>query len=244
MRFRVIVGSLVLVLYACAAPKPAPTLNLYYSPTVRAQGNNITILLTRPSYTGSQQLSVSTNKEIGPDDTIPAIYTNDYSVRLQNAIQTDLEKILIAKGFMLARSSDPWSDSTSSDMSKIDFTIFTIIDFGPQVSNYQRVLHFPTGSVVVMNEGTVAFTGSLIIKFVDPLTKKTIIAKTVTMASLDADNPIEYEDLTDAENKATELINKFYPRLLTKIEKSISTDELLAALTDIKTHKDKTQSAP
>jgi hypothetical protein len=241
---RLAVVSLVFVLYACAAPISTPSLNLLYTPTTRALGNNISIMLATPSYTGSPQQGDDANKEIGPDDTIPVIYVRDYLMRLQNSMQTDLEKIFIAKGFILARPSDSLGDIPSSDKQKNDLDVITTFDFGPQVTNYQKVLHYPTGNVVVMNEGTLALTGTLTMTYAEPLTKRAVIVKKFDMTSLSADIPIEYQDQTDAENKFTERINIYYPRLMAKIEKSINAEEILMALKNIRMLKEKGQPAP
>jgi len=241
---RLLIIPLMIVFYACATPKAAPSLSLQYTSTSRSQGNNIALMMTTPSYTGSPQVRYDANKEIGPDDTIPYIYASDYSGRLQNFIQQDLEKIFIAKGYTLARRSDVPPENPSPDRQKIDLLVITTFDFGPDIINSQRVLRYPTGSTLIMNEGTLALTGGITITFADPLTKKAIIVKKVDMASINADIPIEYEDQTDAEYKFTELINKIYPRLLGKIEKSINTEEILAGLNNFKILREKSQPIP
>jgi hypothetical protein len=250
MWFRLVAAALLLVLPACVAPQPAPTLDLRYAPNVPALAkNNITIAVLEPSYRATQQPNAAVEEtemetEIGPADTIPYKYNTDYVPRLQNSLQADLEKLFIAKGFIVSKASGSFVDKSTSDGQKADLVVAASFDLGPLVTNNQKIIRYPTGTVRVVNEGVVELKGSLTIELVEPASKQKLVTKKIDVASLNANTPMEYEDQKEAEEKFLVLLNKVYSRMMAKLEKSIKADELQAAINTTRRLKEKNQPAP
>ena len=61
-----------------------------------------------------------------------------------------------------------------------------------------------------------------------------VMTKTVDVASLNSNSPVEYQNQTEASYGFIELLNKVYPRLMAQVEKSINAHDLQTALKKMK----------
>lgn len=242
VRSSFILTTVALIVTGCVGPKAAPTLNLNYTPSTQQQLSNTIIVATvLPRFTGVQKLNDDSTKEIGPDETIPQLYKNRYAAHLQNSLQADLEKILKVKGFTVIGAS--MEEMPRAEKQKADFIAVISFDFMPEVNNFQKVMRYPTGTVRIMNEGSLRFVGTLVLEFREPLSNETLFAHKIDVGSFGANTPREYEDDKGAEEKFTELLNEIYPRIMTKLEKSMQPREFEAALPASKRLKEKHQPA-
>lgn len=231
MRLQLITAVLVFILPACMAPVPAPTLDLKYAPTGQAApASNITLTLLKPHYMNVPPATNDLEKEVSPVDTIPALYAAKQAPLLQEAIEADLGKIFIAKGFLVSKASGSSDNLAQTEKQKTGLVAVPIFDLRPLVDNNQTVYHYPGGSMKVVNTGTVQLAGSLFIEFIEPITQRKLLTKKVEVTSLSANVPMEYEAEAEAETNFLLLLNKVYPRLLKKLEESIHPDELRAAI--------------
>ena len=234
MNFRFIALSLLLFLSACLAPKPAPSLNLQYTPAAQPmREQNITVALVKTRILGSP-MNDNSDKEPGPADTIPYTYDNDYAPRLQQAMAIDIEKILRAKGFTVKQSFDSLDQVPFEDKRKVDLIVVSTFDMGPQVTNTQKIYHYPSGTNPVINTGTVELVGTVSVVFLEPLTMEKVMTKTVDVTSLNSNRPVEYQKQTEASYGFIELLNRVYPRLMAQVEKSINAYDLQTALKKMK----------
>lgn len=246
MRLKLFIVATLLAVPACVAPQTAPSLDLKYAPVGRtvAPRNNIAIVLLKPRYAARPLVSNDLEKEISPADTVPEIYNTKQSPRLEASLQTDMGNLFNAKGFLVSKTSGSFDALPATDKQKIDLVATTVFDFGPLVTNNQNAYRYPTGDTRYTNTGSIQITGTLTIEFKEPGSHQTIMTKKIDVTALSSNLAGEYEDQAEAESKFIELLNKVYPRLMAKIDKSINADELQAALAKRKQLKDKNQPAP
>jgi hypothetical protein len=232
MLLRLVVVALMLVISACMTPQPAPSLDLKYVPSAQAAlPNSMILALTQPRSISAPPLSNDLEKETSPVDTVPEIYAAKQIPRLQVSLEADLEKLFIAKGFLVSKSTSSVEGLVATDKQKISLMVVPLFDLAPLVNNDQTVFHYPGGVTRVRNIGTVQLTGSVTLEFLDPISKQKLLTKRIDVASFSANAPAEYEDQAEAETKFMLLLNKVYPRLMKKIEESIRPDELRTAIT-------------
>jgi len=233
--------SIVIVLFllfsACAGPQPAPSWDLSYTPTARPAIFHDTrlILLLKPVFMGLQQVSDNEDEEPGPADTIAQAYNTGYCLRLQEALQTDLEKIFKIRGMATAvLQSDSIEQIRDLDKRKADLVVATSFSFGPQVNNTQKISRFFGGEKIVTNTGTIQFIGTVTIEFLDPRSNGKVLTKMVNIASLGANTAVDYENQIEAENRFKDLLHRIYPQIMGKIEKKITAEELQTALKKVR----------
>jgi hypothetical protein len=225
---------LISAVSACTAPKPAPSLNFHYTPNTQVdKGNRMTVAMINPDVTGTPA-NDNSDKEPGPADTIPYAYTNDYALRLKKSMLYDFENILKAKGFLINQSFDSTTQVSAEEKQKIDLFIAPTFDGGPLVTNNQTIYHYPTGTVLITNTGTIRLIGTVTVEFIEPQSMEKIMIKTFNIDSLGLSNSAEYQDQADALEKCMELLNEVYPVLMAKVEKEISKDTLQKLLNNIK----------
>lgn len=241
MQFKVITVTMLLCLSiasACTTPKPPPSLNLQYTPATQGpKNNNFTVAIINPVVTVTPP-NDNSDKEPGPADTIPYIYTSDYAPRLQKAILFDLEKILKAKGLIVNQSFDSIDQVMPEDKRKIVLLVALTFDGSPQVTNVQNIYRYPTGTTHITNTGTIQLTGTVSVEFIEPRSMNKIMTKTFDINSLSLHDSVEYEDQADAQEKCIELLNEVYPVLMRKVEKEINVGILVKELNNIKNLND------
>jgi len=224
------------LLPACAGPQPAPSWNLSYTPPAHHAvfRDTISILLIKPVFTGLQQVSDNENEQPGPADTIAQAYNTDFCLRLQEAIQTDMEKIFKIKGITAIHVADSVEQLMPGDKQKADIVVATSFSFGPQINNSQTIYRYFGGESIVANTGTLQFAGTVTVEFFDPRSSNKIFTRTVDAASLSANTTVEYENQSEAEKKFKDQLSRIYPGLMEKIEKSITADDLQVVLKKIR----------
>jgi hypothetical protein len=236
MRFRVASTALLffsLILTSCT-PKPAPSLNLQYTPGPPTdKGKSISVSVINPYVIGTPA-NDNADKEPGPADTIPHVYTSDYTLRLQKAMLSDFENIFRVKGFTINQSFESVDQIPQEEIQKTDLLIAPTFDGGPLVTNNQTIYRYPTGTILVANIGTIQIIGTLTVEFIDPKSMKKIMTKTVYTDSFGSSFAAEYQNEGEAQEKCMELLNEAYPVLMRRAEKEINVDNLLKALKDIR----------
>ena len=221
------------------------TLNLLYEPASTTPSEvDVKIAVVKAKYTAVQEVSQQLvqspfaslmERAMPPDYQIKSQYNNEYVLRLQNSILTDLKKIISGKGLRVYRSYDSVDEISYSDKKNMDLILEPEFDLGPVVRNARTTRPFLGTS----DKGTIQLTGKIKLVFFEPLSKENILIKTIDISSTGLDSSVSYESGQDAENQLIVLLNNMYPQLMEKIEKVIDTEEIKALLSDIKHLKDK-----
>jgi hypothetical protein len=235
---------MVILVYSCATTKPN-FLNLTYEPTTALQKElEIKVALVKPIYTfkSKMQEAITTSpfgalmeKAMPADYKIKAKYNNDYVQRLRNAMLSDIEKILRAKGLKIVGNYENFDEITFSEKKNIDYVIMPEFDFGPVVRNQRQCLPV----VGCQDKGTIQVIGNLKLVFYEPLSKEKVIIKRVDLSSLGYSSVVEYSGYEDADGKLIDLLNNIYPKLMNTIEKLIDVEEMENQMSNIRRLKEK-----
>lgn len=226
--------ALILGIGGCATPNQQPpvTPNFVFTPTSSAPAKNgMSIAILRP---GSKGGFLETNRA----DLRPVI--NDFL----NAYRTDLEKIILAKGFTTAGAYAAFDEMTFSQKER------SALILRPEVA-----FNITTQTGVLGADSTAIATGTVTIEFLEPMSKEKVWIKRfelppttqkVEMAVLRtsdgrlATNPDGTLRLGLTANSATALLNSFYAAAFSRIYEQIDSREILALKSDAEKLKRRT----
>lgn len=172
---RLLVGILLSMLISCAPlPSKAPigpvTPNFNFEPPARASSrSDMAIAVIKPLTNGSMftQWPVLLT---GPDAVNARTYLND----MIKAAKTDMEKIIVAKGFNTLGPFESVDEMTYSQKERA--SLIFVPTFESNI-DLQSVGSRALGYRAISQEGTVLVRGTVILAFLEPLTKEKVWLK-------------------------------------------------------------------
>ncbi len=237
---------LVLAVISGCATHQMNMLNLSYTPDSHKPKTDIKVAVVKPKYTAAhkveQQFSNSLfgsmmESKMPPDFALKTKYNRDYSVRIEDAMKTDMEKILSAKGFSVSKSYDNTDEITYAEKKNISLIVEPEFDMSPIIRNEHSCLPV----IGCSDKGSVSLTGSVKFVALEPMSKEKIVIKTVDLSSLGMATAVDYVGTNNADDTLVNMLNSTYPLLLAKIDKIIDADEINQSLSDIQKLKQKSQ---
>lgn len=172
-----------------------------------------------------------------------SIYDQNYASQVKTAIGNGIQEMLTKKGFRLMGPYGTFDDMAYGDKKKAYLALVPVLNL--QISN--KITKDESTSLTHIHtlEGVVSIGGELLINLIEPMTKERIMSKRINLSDFNIsknyvrqakigssglifDAIASGNELTDNSDKAlTEAINEFYTQAMAKIDKMISTEEIV-----------------
>jgi len=201
----------------------------------QSQGNN-----NNPLIAAMLQQQMMNSGGINMD--FSGIYAQSYSNQVRNAIGNGIQDLLSKKGFNLAGPFGTFDDMSYGDKKKAYIALVPVLNL--QIVD-KVTKRGSTGLTHIHTiEGVVSIGGEVLINLIEPMTKERIMSKRINLSDFDIsrtyikqakigssgmmfDALASSSELTDNSDKMlTEVINEFYTKAMSKIDKMVSVEEI------------------
>ncbi len=212
----VLASALAVTLGCVAAPPPAPSVarSFVYTPPEQArQPLRVTLALVRPSYADPAQLAREPQ------------WVKDTASAFTSSMQTDIEKLLIAKGFTVTGPYATLNDMTYPEKKGANLTLTPIVDISSQANVTQETEAI--GALFAgRQEGVLTIGGFVSLKMLEPLSGEGMWLKRVEIEPVQERFVVTYNIVTregrkhrnilsdTSEQAVTAALNKIYPLVM------------------------------
>jgi hypothetical protein len=226
---RLLASVLAVTLGCVAAPPPTPPVarSFVYTPPEQArQPLRITLALVRPSYLDAARLAREPQ------------WAKDAAGAFTSSMQTDMEKLLIAKGFTVTGPYASLNDMTYPEKKGANLTLTPIVDISADAritGGTEAVGAFFAGR----KEGVITFGGRVVLKMLEPLSGEAMWLKGVDIEPVQEPFVVTYNIVTHkgqkrenilsdtSEQAVTVALNKIYPIVMQQAWTYFNPEEIM-----------------
>lgn len=270
------VAACIVLLGGCATHVPVKretgALNLQYQVAPTTQKTDKTIAIVSPLVAGLEAAATNDRGSAVPSNPFLAAmmaqaggratgqfsgqsqFERNYRTRLADAIFSSLQEIAASKGFRTKGPFPSFDDIPFGD--KKTLYLVGVPSLRVFIDQKSERSECKNNGMACIDEGTIAITGELVFKMIEPLTNQAMMTKRINLSDfgiqkryvhefqsrthsgdlvgtlLDkATAPAELRDNTD--RVMTEAMNEFFQKAMGKIDTLMSQEELLAFEQDV-----------
>ena len=218
------------ILFGCVQSKPGAILELKYQGVEKSsqpRAAKVAILDTKFAANNPyaklasspiMQLAAANNANLPLELRVNNEYFNKYAPRLTQSLASDIETILIDKGFKVYGRYADFDAIPYADKKDIELLVISSFDFAPHIQNSPTTLPL-LGTV---NKGTLQLIGRVELTVCEPLSREKLVTKKIDVASSSA----RYDDNTGVYNALVDLLNATYSDILSKTAMLLDAEEM------------------
>lgn len=270
MKKVVILAAAAAIISGCSIPvqREVGQINFAYQANNQGVGTGYAIAIVKPEFTvaAQAQAAAPTNPFLayamaqqaqqGEATNFHSLYSTNYKVQLETALNNTVEELLTKKGFQTLGPYTSFDDVTYGDKKKAYLASVPKLT----LSIDKKVQDQRCTSSYCTESGTIMISGELFLKLIEPLTQQTMLNKRINLSDLSITRPYTYQKnyagqgdmisqaiasiskpkvLIDNRDKVlTEALNEFYSKAAGKIDTFLSREEILSYANDIKSIKE------
>ena len=230
MKKLVLLLPVILLLFGCAPKQPNAILQLQYHGTNASSApRKAKIAILEASFTANDpysklmrspliQMAAMHGSGTPLEVSLTSTYFTNYAGRLSKTLTSDLETILVEKGFSVYGKYDSYDAIPYAAKKDIDLLIVPTFDFAPVVRN--NVVNTPF--IGLVDKGDIQLVGRVELYVSEPLSRERLVTKKIDVAT----SISNYSNTAEAHNALINLLNTTYPTILSKAAMLLDGEEV------------------
>ena len=218
------------ILFGCMQSKPGSILELKYQGIEKnSQPRAVKVAILDTTFAANNpyaklanlpimQLASASRAKLPLEVRVSNEYFNKYAPHLARSLASDIETILVDKGFKVYGRYANFDAIPYADKKNIELLVIPSFDFAPNIQNSSTTLPI----LGTINKGTLQLIGRVELTVCEPLSREKLVTKKIDVASSSA----SYDGDTGVHNALVDLLNATYPDILSKAAMLLDAEEM------------------